>query len=76
MKASELQDIILRKIIRQRGGTARHWRSVIGPIRIYDPETHAHCNWAVSPSGEPREILQVETMLDMLRLEHPIVEAG
>ncbi len=76
MTSIELQDLIVRRLIRLRGGSARRWRSVIGPVRVYDLATHAHCNWSVSPSGEPREVLQVESLLDTVRLDHPMIDAA
>ena len=76
MKASALQNLIISQLVRRRGGTTRRWRTVVGAIRIYDPATHPHCNWAVSPSGEIRDVAQVEALLDQLRLDHPLVEAG
>ncbi|RYG88361.1 MAG: hypothetical protein EON59_04650 [Alphaproteobacteria bacterium] len=76
MTASQLQDLLIVRLVRHAGGTQRRWRSVIGPVKVHDPETHAHCNWSLAPSGGTREIAQVERMLDMIRLEHPIVSAG
>lgn len=76
MTASQLQDLMIVRLVRQVGGTQRRWRAVLGAVRVYDPETHSHCNWSLAPSGGTREIAEVEWMLDVLRLEHPIVSAG
>jgi hypothetical protein len=76
VKASELQDLLVRTLVRSFGGSPRHWRAVIGPVRLYDIRTHAHCNWSVAPSGGSREIGRVENLLDTVRLEHPIVTDG
>jgi hypothetical protein len=76
MRASELQDRIVRALVRAAGGSPRRWRVVLGPIRIYDIRTHPHCNWSVAPSGEINEVARIERLLDTLRLEYPIVGAG
>ena len=76
MTASELQDLLLRTLTRDGGGTQRRWRVVLGPIRLHDAATHAHCNWSVDPAGTPREVDEVERLLDRIRLDHPIVAAG
>lgn len=76
MTASQLQDLMIARLARSAGGTQRRWRTVIGPVRLHDPETHAHCNWSIAPSGGAREIAEVERLLDTLRLEQPIVTPG
>ncbi|WP_254294190.1 hypothetical protein [Sphingomonas tagetis] len=73
MIASKLQDLVIVALMRKSGGTQRRWRAVLGPIKVHDPRTHAHCNWSVAPSGTSREIGEVERLLDIIRLEHPIV---
>ena len=73
MTAAELQHLLIARLIRKLGGTARRWRIAIGPVQIRDASTHTHCNWEVSPSGRPRETAEIERLLDTMRLEHPIV---
>lgn len=73
MNVSELQDLIVRTLVRSFGGSPRRWRIVLGPIRLHDLATHSHCNWSVAPSGGTREVAQIERLLDTLRLDHPIV---
>jgi hypothetical protein len=73
MTIIELQDLIVRTLVRTEGGSPRRWRIVVGPIKIYDLATHAHCNWSVAPSGANGEVAKVERLLDSLRLSHPIV---
>jgi hypothetical protein len=75
MTASDLQDLLVRTLLRSAGGTQRRWRTVIGPIRLHDIATHPHCNWSVDPSGSDREVATVELLLDRLRLDHSIVSA-
>lgn len=75
MTAAQLQDILVARLTRNSGGTARRWRIVIGPVIVHDPATYPHCNWEVRASGGSREIAAVETLLDCVRLEHPIVAA-
>jgi hypothetical protein len=76
MTASQLQDLLVARLARTAGGTQRRWRSVVGPIKLYDRATHATCNWSVAPTGGSREIAEVERLLDAVRLEHPIVAQG
>lgn len=73
MTANDLQDLIVNHLTRESGGSRRRWRSVVGPVLVYDLKTHAHCNWSVRPSGDSDEIAVVELLLDRLRLDHPIV---
>jgi hypothetical protein len=73
MTGSQLQDLIVASLLRRLGGTARRWRLVLGTIRFHDPATHI-CNWSFAPSGDAREIAEVENMLDVLRLAHPRIE--
>ncbi len=74
MKASELRDQLTGLLARRHGGTRRRWRIVLGPIRVYNPVTHPHCNWSASPSGSHDENEAVERLLDDARLTHPLVE--
>lgn len=74
MTAIELRDLIVASLVRSVGGTPRHWRVAIGPIRRHALDTHPHCNWSIAPAGEPREIEKIEKLLDRLRLEHPIIQ--
>ena len=76
MRASELQDLIVRTLVRTCGGSPRSWRTAVGPIKLYDLATHAHCNWSIAPSGDVREVARIERLMDRLRLDHPIVVEG
>lgn len=73
MTAAELRDIFLAKLVRECGGSRRRWRIVIGEVKLYSLATHAHCNWAVSPSGSVREVEEAERVADDLRQRFPIV---
>lgn len=75
MTADALIDRFLARLLRERGGTRRRWRNVIGPVRVYDAATHAHCNWSIAPTGSVSDIAAVEAVSDTLRLEHPIIAA-
>jgi hypothetical protein len=75
MTATDLQYLLISRLIRQSGGTARRWRIAIGPVRIRDASTHTHCNWEVQPSGTAREVADIERLLDVVRLDHPILSA-
>lgn len=73
MTSADLLDLIIARLVRGFGGTQRHWRGVIGPIKTYPRETHAHCNWSIVPRGTARENSIVENVLDEVRLQHPMV---
>jgi hypothetical protein len=73
MTAGDLHELLLTTLVRRAGGTKRRWRVALGPVRVYDPATHPHCNWGVSPSGTGPENAVIERILDDLRAEHPIV---
>ena len=75
MTASELQDLLVRTLARQSGGTQRRWRIVLGPVRLYDVSSHPHCNWSFDPTGDAHEVGEVERLLDKVRLAHAIVVA-
>lgn len=76
MTSGMLHDLFLSTLVKQAGGNRRRWRLVIGEIRLYDPATHPHCNWAVTPTGTASENDTIERIADDLRLRHPIVRAG
>lgn len=74
MTPAELTDLFLARLLKEHGGTRRRWRAVLGPIRLYDVETHPHCNWALDPSGSAAENGAVERIADDLRGKHPILK--
>ncbi|UYY59474.1 hypothetical protein [Sphingomonas sp. S2-65] len=76
MTASDLQDLLTATLLRHYGGSRRRWKTVLGPVRVYDPATHAHCNWSAAPSGSVAEVAAIEALLDRVRGEHPIVSEG
>ena len=76
MTASEIQDLLIRTLVRNVGGTQRQWRLAIGPVRLHDRATHPHCNWSVAPSGSFQQIEAIESLLDDGRLAYPIVAKG
>lgn len=73
MNAHQLQDLLLNRLVRQHGGERRRWRSAMGPIRMHDLATHAHCNWSIYPSGSVRENAAIERLLDDVRGAQPII---
>ncbi|HEX7819849.1 MAG TPA: hypothetical protein VF463_04440 [Sphingobium sp.] len=73
MTASQILDLLIVALTKKGGGTRRRWRQVIGPVRIYDPATHPHCNWSVSPTGDAQENAQIERLLDDVRLTYPLI---
>jgi hypothetical protein len=76
MTSGMLHDLFLSTLIKQAGGNRRRWRLVIGEVKLYDPKTHPHCNWSVTPTGTAAENDVVERIADDLRIRHPIVRAG
>ncbi|SOB87702.1 hypothetical protein SAMN06297144_2838 [Sphingomonas guangdongensis] len=76
MTTSDLADLLIAQLLKREGGTKRRWRQVVGAVRWHDPATHPHCNWSLEPGGSARESEAVETLLDELRLRHPIVTQG
>jgi hypothetical protein len=73
MTADRLSDLMVARLVRDHGGSKHHWRRAIGPIRLYSRDTHAHCNWAAVPTGSFRDIALIETLLDELRMRHPLI---
>ncbi len=76
MTASQLLDLLIAALIRKAGGSKRGWRLAVGPVRVYDPATHPHCNWSVSPMGSASENAHIERLLDDIRLTYPLVVRG
>ncbi|HEX7872108.1 MAG TPA: hypothetical protein VF475_04300 [Sphingobium sp.] len=73
MTAPQILDLLIAALLRKAGGTKRGWRLAIGPVQVYDPATHPHCNWSVSPSGNAGQNAAIERVLDDLRLSYPLV---
>lgn len=76
MIASDLEMLLVARLVRERGGTAQVWRKALGKIVVRDRRTHSHCNWDVQPSGNSAQRAAIEGMLDEVRLSHPIVTEG
>jgi hypothetical protein len=74
MTASELRDLIVHRLAKERGGGTTRWRRVIGPLQVYSRTTHAHCNWEARPSGPAQDVIFVEKIVDTLRSDYPFVE--
>lgn len=73
MTATDLRDLIVRRLVREKGGSTLRWRTVLGEIRVYSRITHAHCNWDARPSGTIGDVTLVEQAVDYVRLHHPFV---
>lgn len=76
MIASDLEQLIIVRLIRERGGTSQTWRRAFGKVIVCDTTTHAQCNWEVRPSGTDAQRAAIEELLDDVQLEHSIVAAG
>ena len=73
MTASDIQSLLITTLLRDHGGDRRRWRLVLGEVKVYALSTHPHCNWSVTPSGAFADIDAVETLVDQIRAQHPIV---
>ena len=71
-----LRDMIVTALVRRHGSTAQRWRVAVGPIKVHDRRSYPHCNWSVDPAGTIPQNAAIETLLDRIRLEHPIVSGG
>lgn len=73
---SQLQDMMVKSLVRSAGGSQRRWRIALGPISLRNVQQDWHCNWSVTPSGSARENAEIEKLLDRVRLEHPQLTEG
>ena len=73
MTADQLIDVLVARLIRDKGGTKHQWRKRVGPVQLYSLATHPHCNWAVNPVGTRTETEAIERLIDDLRISHPII---
>jgi len=73
LTASELRDRLVTVLTRDHLGDRRRWRMAVGKVRVYSTDTHAHCNWSVTPSGSAEDIDRIETLVDRFREEFPII---
>lgn len=73
MTAADLHETFITTLLRQAGGTRRHWRLALGEVRVYPVQTHPHCNWSVSPRGTLRDMTEIERLADDLRTRYPLV---
>lgn len=73
MTVTELRDLIVRRLVRENGGGTMRWRNVLGDLRVYSRDTHAHCNWDARPVGPSGDVALVEQAVDQVRLRHPFV---
>lgn len=76
MTASDLEQLLVARLVREKGGTSQTWQRALGKVIVRDAETHAHCNWDVRLSGTDAQRAAIEKLLDDIRLEHSIVAAG
>lgn len=76
MTASDLEHLLIARLVRERGGTSQTWRRALGKVIVRDRKTHPHCNWDVRPSGTESQCAAIERLLDDVRLEHSIVTPG
>ncbi|MES2172534.1 hypothetical protein HHL08_21630 [Sphingobium sp. AR-3-1] len=75
MTAEKLTDLLVARLVRDHGKSKHHWRKVVGKLRLYSPATHPHCNWNATPTGSFQDIALIESLLDDLRMTHPLLTA-
>lgn len=75
MTASDLEQLLIARLIREKGGTSQTWQQALGKVIVCETKTHAHCNWDVRLSGTDAQRDAIERLLDDVRLEHSIVAA-
>jgi len=76
MTASDLEQLLIARLIRERGGNSQTWQRALGKVIVRDISTHTHCNWEVRPNGTDAQCAAIERLLDDVRLEHSIVAAS
>ena len=76
MTASDLEQLLIARLVWERGGTSQTWQRALGNVIVRDTETHSHCNWDFRLSGTDAQRAAIERLLDDVRLEHSIVLAG
>lgn len=78
MNAADLKELLVARLIRERGGTSQTWQRAVGKVIVRDIGTHSHshCNWDVTVSGSDVQRAAIERLLDDVRLQHPILEVG
>lgn len=75
MTASDLEQLLIARLVREKGGTSQTWRRALGKIIVRDTRTHPHCNWEITPGGTDAQRAAIEDLLDHVRLDHSIVTA-
>ena len=73
MTASDLEHLLIARLVRERGSTSQAWRRALGKVIVRDPKTHSHCNWELRPSGTDAQRAAIEELLDEVRLRYSIV---
>jgi len=73
MTVSDLEHLIIARLVREQGGTSQTWRRALGKIGVRDVRTHSHCNWDVTPAGTEAQRIAIEELLDDVRIAHSIV---
>ena len=76
MTASELEQLLIARLVKEKGGTSQTWQRALGKVIVRDAEAYAHCNWDIRPNGSDAQCAVIERLLDDIRLEHSIVAAG
>ncbi len=75
MTATDLEQLLIARLVREEGGTSQTWQRALGKVIVRDAATHPHCNWDVRLNGTDAQRATIEQLLDDVRLEHSIVAA-
>jgi hypothetical protein len=45
MTASGFEQLLIARLVRERGDTSQAWQRALCKIIVRDTQTHPHCNW-------------------------------
>jgi hypothetical protein len=76
MTGSDIQQLLVTRLVKAHGGTRQRWRQAIGEVRVYSLDTHPQCNWDVRPIGRAADVDAINDLVDELRMRHSRVVAG
>jgi len=76
LTASDLEQLLITRLVRERGGTSQIWQRALGKVIVRDTKTHPYCNWDFRLSGTDAQRAANERLLDDVRVEHSIVAEG
>lgn len=72
----ELAALLVKVITGVEGGTDEHWAALIGSVHQLPIIDNVRSNWAVVPSGRPRERTVIGKAAEIVRQAHPYVSGA